>query len=162
MFWTLKTLFKWPSYGIYKIYFNTLKIFVLNLFYSFHVKKKISCNSLVKKDLKLLLKHPKKCFRSRIYSLWTIPIILNLKIVCYQTDPYRISRSWVGQVYMPITRACDRRTPTHNIQKLVRTIQVVFFIITARHIDPYRISRTCADKLTCTHLHATDKFYKYH
>ena len=57
-------MFKWSCFEIYKIYVNTLKISVTNLFYSFHIKESknnILC-SFIKKDLKLMA-IKKNCFR---------------------------------------------------------------------------------------------------
>ena len=58
-------MFKLPSYAIFWIYVQYIKTFVGTLLHSPHVKeskKNISCNSFIKKDLKLWVKNKKKCF----------------------------------------------------------------------------------------------------
>ena len=129
MFLTLKTMFKWLCYAIYKICVKYIKNICgkfISQFLHQRISKNISCNSFIKKNLKLIAK--KKCFRPlkqclSEHVMQFIKFISNtLKIfvsnlfhrfhVKESKKPYRISSLCAGQVRMSITSACDRALNT--------------------------------------------------
>ena len=118
MFSTLKTIFKWSCYEIYKIYLKYIKN-ICDKFISQFSRQRIQ----------KVCKNDSSCF---------------FIITAQRTNPYRMLRSYADPTRMPIINACDRTSEhRHATHKNLCERFKLFFIITTHRTNPYCISRSC-------------------
>ena len=164
---------------------NILKISVANLFHNFHVKK-IYHEQFHQEVPQINIK--KKLFFQPLKYLWQIYFIVfmsnNPKSMCERFKLFflllllnaLILIAFRGHVLVRL--ACQllvhvitQWTPASNIQKPVRTIQIIFYYYCLTHWPSSHLEAMCCTGSNANyqcmwlhneHLRATDKFYKYY